>query len=124
MKFSLVIFSSLLLLQSCAHRRGLAESGAAAGENVESGQLSLEELEEAEFADSTDPAVKMALARKLWCLEFPGRAYEHWLWVHQFAQGSAHAERAEQYLKKAQKTDKTLTEDLSCSLFQDHKLKN
>ncbi len=73
-------------------------------------------LEEKEFKESDDPAIKEALAKKHWCRGERGMAVQHWQWIRHFRPESSEADRAREFLLLIQdKNESRVSGKLSCS---------
>lgn len=77
-------------------------------------QVPLDTLEHREFESPRDPAVKMELARRHWCVGAHGIALEHWLWVRQFSPKSPEAAEAARLAALARRDASVMTHELHC----------
>ena len=116
MKFSpkskcVFFFATTLSLGGCAHRKTASSQG-----NLDSKRLqniSLDDLEHAEFKDPSNGELRLEIARKRWCTGERGIAFDDWSWIAQNApQGLAL--KAKGYLEKSKEQAAELDQELAC----------
>jgi|GEM_PF-1406820 len=121
MRFSLATLSGLALLGACAHVSPPAPPTPVEPAVTSLATLPLNDVERREFEQPRDPVVKMEVARRRWCSQAHGLAFEHWLWVRQFASESPQAVEAKRLAAMARERESALDSELRCAELNDLK---